>query len=343
MFESIAHSKQSKWKPKLALALVVVVLATLLVWILRMTQMPLRSYEGPLPPLSVEETEIRDRLAVHTKYLSAAIGERNVSKPGSLRATSSYLRDRLQEAGYPVSENSYQIGDEAVGNLEITLPGSQRDDGTVIVGAHYDSVPGAPGANDNASGVAALLELARLLEHTRLRKNVRLVFFVNEEPPYFQTETMGSRVYARKLQRDHVAVSAMISLETIGFYSDSPGSQHYPPLLSLFYPSRGNFIGFVGNTSSRKLVIEATKKFRESTRFPSQGIAAPDDWPGVGWSDQWSFWQENYPAIMVTDTAPFRYPYYHTPSDTADHVDFEKMARVVAGVRKVVEALASDP
>ncbi len=135
----------------------------------------------------------------------------------------------------------------------------------------------------------------------------------------------------------------MISLETIGFYSDLPDSQKYPPLLSLFYPSRGNFIGFVGNTASRDLVRRSTKLFRDSTRFPSEGIAAPDNWPGVGWSDQWSFWQEGYPALMVTDTAPFRYRYYHTPYDTADKVDFDKMARVVAGIRRVAEGLANDP
>jgi Zn-dependent M28 family amino/carboxypeptidase len=192
-------------------------------------------------------------------------------------------------------------------------------------------------------GIAALLELALLLKSSKLQKNVRFVFFVNEEPPFFQTDTMGSRVYARKLRSQHVSVSAMISLETIGCYSDLPDSQKYPPVLSLLYPSRGNFIGFVGNTASRNLVRRVTRTFRESTQFPSQGIAAPDDWPGVGWSDQWSFWQEHYPAIMVTDTAPYRYRPYHTPYDTADKVDFEKMARVVEGVRKVIVALASSP
>jgi hypothetical protein len=134
----------------------------------------------------------------------------------------------------------------------------------------------------------------------------------------------------------------MISLETIGFYSDAPGSQKYPVLLGLLYPSRGNFIGFVGNPSSRALLRLAVRKFRETTRFPSEGVAAPGEWPGVGWSDHWSFWQEQYPAIMVTDTALFRYPYYHTPSDTANHVDFVKMTRVVNGVRRVVEALSSE-
>jgi len=153
---------------------------------------------------------------------------------------------------------------------------------------------------------------------------------------------MGSLVYARQLRRDHVPVSAMIALETIGFYSDVSGSQKYPPVLSLFYPSRGNFIGFVGNAESRDLVRQSIRTFRESTSFPSEGVAAPADWPGVGWSDHWSFWQEQYPAIMITDTAVFRYPYYHTPLDTSDRMDFKRMARVVEGVRRVVESVAGE-
>jgi len=129
----------------------------------------------------------------------------------------------------------------------------------------------------------------------------------------------------------------------LGFYSDLPSSQKYPVLLGLFYPDRGNFIGFVGNPESRNLVRQAVRSFRATTQFPSEGIAAPADWPGVGWSDHWSFWQEQYPAIMITDTALFRYPYYHTAFDTANRIDFGKMARVVEGVRRVVESLATDP
>jgi Zn-dependent M28 family amino/carboxypeptidase len=198
------------------------------------------------------------------------------------------------------------------------------------------------GANDNASGVAATLELARLLEGSRLRKTIRFVLFVNEEPPNFQTNRMGSLVYARELRSGGVPVTAMISLETIGFYSEAEGSQWYPAGLGYFYPSRGDFIGFVGNSDSRDLVRRSIRAFRASTNFPSEGLAGPADWPGVGWSDHWSFWQENVPAIMITDTAPFRYPYYHTPLDTSDKVDFARMARVVEGIQRVVESLANE-
>jgi Zn-dependent M28 family amino/carboxypeptidase len=303
--------------------------------------MPLKSDSLPLLPLSREQAEIRDHLAAHVKYLSGTISERNLSRPGTLPASVDYLRRNLQEEGYVVKEQTYQVDGQTVRNLEVILSGNETPD-TIVVGAHYDTAAGAPGANDNGSGVAGVLELARLLQSSKPPKSVRLVLFVNEEPPYFQTDNMGSVVYARQLRKDHVAVSAMISLETIGYYSDLPGSQKYPALLGLFYPNRGNFVSFVANPESRDLVHRAIRTFRESANFPSEGIAAPAEWPGIGWSDQWSFWQQQYPAIMVTDTAPFRYRYYHTPGDTADRVDFERMARVVDGMRKVVESLAME-
>jgi Zn-dependent M28 family amino/carboxypeptidase len=182
-----------------------------------------------------------------------------------------------------------------------------------------------------------------MLHGSKLRRTIRFVLFVNEEPPYFQSEQMGSFVYARQLRHDGVPVSAMISLEMLGYYSDAPGSQKYPTPFSIFYPSRGDFIGFVGNSESSDLVRRATRRFREAAQFPSEGVAAPAGLPGVGWSDQWSFWQQGYPGIMITDTALFRNPYYHTPLDTPDKVDFERMARVVDGVRSVVVSLANQP
>jgi Zn-dependent M28 family amino/carboxypeptidase len=306
-----------------------------------MTQMPLKSYALPLPPLSSEQVEIRDHLAGHVRYLSERIGERNLSRPGSLPATADYLRRSLQQAGYAVTDQTFRVNGQQVSNLEVILSGD-GDARTVVVGAHYDSAAAAPGANDNGSGAAGVLELAGLLRRSKLRKTVRLVLFVNEEPPFFQTDNMGSVVYARQLRKEHVAVSAMISLETIGYYSESRGSQKYPALLGLFYPNRGNFVAFVADPESRDLLRRAIRRFRESAKFPSEGISAPASWPGIGWSDQWSFWQQQYPAIMITDTAPFRYRYYHTPSDTADQIDFESMARVVDGIHKVVEFLAME-
>lgn len=342
MFESITVPTRPNWVLRIAAAAVIVALGAGFVSLWRMTQMPLKSYKGPLPPLSVAQSELATRLLGHVRSLSVTIGERNMHRAISLLAATDYLRNNLVQAGYAVAERTYDVDRKAATNLEAELVGSDSTSGLIVVGAHYDSVLGTVGANDNGTGVAATLELARLLKGTRLRRTVRFVFFVNEEPPYFQTESMGSLVYARQLRRDGIPVSAMISLETIGSYSDAAGSQKYPALLSLFYPSRGNFIGFVGNSESRDLVRRATRRFRESALFPSEGVAAPATLPGVGWSDQWSFWEQEYPAIMITDTAIFRYPYYHTPLDTLDKVDFQKMARVVDGVRNVVESLANE-
>jgi hypothetical protein len=343
MFESVDLTSRPNWKLRIALAVVGLAIVAACIWLLRMTEMPLRSYAAPLPPLDSQESELRDHLATNVKYLSASIGERSLERPGSLEKTAAFIRENLRSVGYAVNDFRYEVAGQTVSNLEAILVGTENVQGNIIVGAHYDSVAGTVGANDNASGVAAVLELARLFKTIKPRRTVRFLFFVNEEPPYFQTENMGSVAYARQLRSRGIRVSAMISLETIGFYSDAKGSQKYPPPLGFFYPSRGNFIGFVGNPESRNLVRRSIRKFRETTRFPSEGVAAPAEWPGVGWSDQWSFWQEKYPGIMVTDTAAFRYPYYHTQLDTFDKVDCEKAARVVDGIRQVVEMLANEP
>lgn len=256
------------------------------------------------------------------------MGERSTRRPGSLEGAEAYLRRALEDSGDTVNVQTSTDG-LRVSNLEAVLAGTDPPSANVVVGAHYDSVEGTAGANDNDSGVAAVVELARLLRNSKPRRTIRFVLFVNEEPPYFQTTQMGSLQYARQLHASYVPVSAMISLETIGFYSDVPGSQKYPAILGLFYPSRGNFIGFVGNSESRDLVRSAVRRFRETTPFPSEGVAAPQEWAGVGWSDQWSFWQEGDAAIMITDTAVFRYPYYHLPGDTIDKIDFDRMTRVL--------------
>jgi Zn-dependent M28 family amino/carboxypeptidase len=342
MFESISNRNGPYWTLRLVSASLVVALGVGLVWILRMTQMPLKSYSRPPDPMSIAQLELAGRLSDEVKYLSETIGERNVWRAGSLGAAIDHLRANLQQAGYEVTEQTYRAENQEVSNLEVQIKGFENASATVVVGAHYDTVAGTVGADDNATGVAAVLELARQLRKSAPRKNIRLVIFVDEEPPFFQTRRMGSLVYAQQLERENVRVSAMISLEMLGYYSDAPGSQKYPALLSFFYPSRGNFIGFVGNSESRDLVRRSIRAFRESTNFPSEGIAAPADWPGIGWSDQWSFWEEKYPAIMITDTALFRYPYYHTALDTADRLDFDRMARVVEGVRRVVESLSSE-
>ena len=250
-----------------------------------------------------------------------------ISKPSSRRRVS---RSSVRNTKSPASKCC---------NVEAEIPGKTRPGEIVVVGAHYDTVVGTPGANDNTSGVAATLALARRFSKLENDRTLRFVAFVNEEPPYFQTDQMGSRVYARQCRQQGDNIVAMVSLETLGWYDDRPDSQNYPPPFGLLYPSTGNFIGFIGNTASRDLVRQAIGTFRQNEQFPSEGAALPEAIPGVGFSDQWSFWQEQYPAIMVTDTALFRYPHYHHAEDTIDKVDFNRMSRVVRGLEKVIAEL----
>lgn len=304
-------------------------------------RMPGHSHTGPLPPLTADEAQLRDRLRGHVTVLADKVGERNILRYHALPQAAGYIAGCLRELGLAVCEEPYRVEDREVENLAAEVKGTRRPDEIVVIGAHYDTVPGSPGANDNGSGVAALLELARLFADKKPERTVRFVAFVNEEPPYFQTDGMGSRVYARRARERGEKIVAMLSLETIGWYSDAPKSQHYPPPFNLFYPDTGNFIGFVSDLGSRSLLHRAIGTFRVTTQFPSEGLAAPGWIQGIGWSDHWSFWQEGYPAIMVTDTAPFRYHFYHEAEDTPEKLDYGRIARVVAGIESVVSDLAN--
>lgn len=306
-----------------------------------MLHMPGRSHTGPLPPLTPEQEALRDTLSHHVHVLAGEIGERNlVRRPDALAAAAEHVSQALSEAAGPVRPQSFDVMGAQARNLSITIEGSDPSAAVVVVGGHYDSAPGTPGANDNATGAAAVIVLAERLRDAAPRRTVHLVAFVNEEPPWFTTEHMGSLRYARALAEDGVDVHVMLSLETMGYYSTAKGSQQYPAPFSWFYPNTGDFIGFVGNVRSRKVTRQAVRAFRDAAAFPSQGAAVPGGIDGVGWSDHWAFWQQGWRAVMVTDTAPFRYPHYHEASDTPDKVDYERLARVVDGLEAVVLRLA---
>jgi Zn-dependent M28 family amino/carboxypeptidase len=188
--------------------------------------------------------------------------------------------------------------------------------------------------------VAALLELSRGFASLSPEKTIRFVTFVNEEPPFFMTSQMGSRIYAARARSNGENIVAMLSLESIGYYSDKPNSQDYPFPLSLFYPDTANFIGFVSNLGSRKLLNTVAESFGSNSSFPAQRLAAPFWLTGVAWSDHWSFWREGYPAIMVTDTAFFRYSHYHLGTDTHDRLNYDIMATVTEGLYRAIAGLA---
>lgn len=307
-----------------------------------MIHMPGRSFAGPLPALSPAEETARMRLQTHVGHLAERIGERNYKRPAALEAAASYIAATFGKLGYDVVSQPFTAEGQTFRNLEATLPGQGRPQEIFVVGAHYDSVVATPGADDNATGTAALLELARLLKDSRLGRTLRLVAFTNEEKPFAMTPHMGSRVYARAAARRGDRIVGMFSLESIGYYSSAPGSQRYPSPINLLYSDRGDFIGFVGNVASRALVRRSIAAFRQHAQFPSEGIAAPARIPGINWSDHDAFWREGYPALMITDTAPFRNPHYHKPTDTPQRVDYERMARVVSGLAAVIRTLAND-
>ncbi len=305
-----------------------------------MIRMPGQSYSGSFLPLTEEENEVRNYLQAHVKKLAGEIGERNFWHLEALGVAADYIETVFRQIGYSVGIQEFSVQVKSMKNLEVEIAGVSRPAEIVIVGAHYDSVVGSPGANDNATGAAAVLEISRMLSQQTFSRTVRFVAFANEEPPFFLTKDMGSRSYARRSRERGENIVAMFSIETISYYSDEAGSQHYPFPLSFFYPNTANFIGFVGNISSRNLVYQSIASFRQHTSFPSEGVAAPGWMTGIGWSDQWSFWREGFPGIMITDTALFRYDPYHTRDDTPDKVDYERTARVVSGLARVVVDLA---
>ncbi|MEC4866251.1 MAG: M28 family peptidase [Jaaginema sp. PMC 1078.18] len=304
--------------------------------------MPGKSYRGQLPPLTHYEQELALALQRDLQIFSGKIGEHNYLCYDNLKAAERFIVSSLESSGYTVKFQGYEIDNQHFNNIEIEIPGTQKADEILIIGAHYDSVAGSPGANDNGSGVVALLALARAFQGRKFPRTLRFVAFVNEEPPFFCTEDIGSLVYARRCRSINEKVIGMMSLETMGYYDDRPGSQQYPiGLLNNIYPMTGDFIAFVSNLSSQNFTKQVIKSFRSHTQFPSEGTALPDNISGIGWSDHWSFWQVGYPALMITDTAPFRYPNYHTAEDTPDKVNYDCLARVVAGLERVILELLS--
>lgn len=316
-----------------------IVIIICLFGVIYMLSMPGKSYRGPLPPLSNEHKDIRRNLLAHVTSLAATIGPRSVRYYQNLKRAEQYIQSEFTKLGYKPINQTLMVNALEVNNISVEIPGANQPDSVIIIGAHYDTALDTPGADDNASGIAALLELARFFRENKPNRTVRLVAFVNEESPFFMTNKMGSYQYAKQVVAEKINIEGMISLESIGYYSQEKNSQHYPWLLHLFYPNQANFIGFVSDLKSRNLLANVIGAFRQTTKFPSEGLAGLSAIPGVSWSDQWSFWEFGIPAIMITDTTLYRSPYYHQTTDQPHTLDYDSMARVVLGLMQVFEKL----
>lgn len=303
--------------------------------------MPGRSFQGTPNELDEVESLLSEALQRDLRVLAHDIGERNLShRYAQLVQAAEFIEHTLKEAGYEARRHEFTSHGKLVWNIDAERPGRAHPLEHIVVGAHYDTVPGSPGANDNGSAVVANLALARIFARETCERTVRFAFFVNEESPYYMTDGMGSLRSARECRTTGENVVGMISLETIGCYLDEPRTQRYPiGLLRHLYPTTGNFVAVVGNLRSRRLVHRAIRGFRR-VQFPSEGIAAPQWLKDIFRSDHAAFWQCGYPAIMITDTANFRYPYYHTPEDTVDKINYPALARVVTGLNESLKELA---
>jgi Zn-dependent M28 family amino/carboxypeptidase len=290
-----------------------------------------------------------ERLRAHVVRLAGEIGDRNVFRPDALEAAAEYIAGQWHGFGYRVDRQEYQANGVTCANLEVERPGREPTSGIMLIGAHYDSLRGCPAANDNGSGVAALLELARRFAEVEPGRTVRFVAFANEEPPFFMTHQQGSIVYARAAQQRGDDIRMMASLETMGYFSEATGSQRYPPLFRHFYPDRSNFLGlvsdFLGLVSdfrSRPAMSRLAAAFRAASDFPLEHTATFRWIPGVAWSDHRSFWRAGYRPVMITDTAFYRYPYYHTAADTPDKLAYDAFARATEGLYGAFAALAAE-
>lgn len=323
------------------LTILTLAICSIAVSIALMIGMPEKSFQGQPTPLNGKELVIRENLMENLDLLTVSIGERNCQKYEQLEAAAQFIESSFETYGYQPRSQFYEIEGRRYRNIEATIIGTTKPDEIIVVGAHYDTMPDCPGADDNGTGVVSTLALAKLLKDKRLDRTVRFVAFTNEEYPFFWSDDMGSRVYAKQCRKDGDNIIGMIAIETIGFFSNEPGSQNYPINSFGFFPDKGNFLFFVGNLYSRDFLTDSIGAFRKHSQVPSQGIAAFDCFEDISRSDNNSFWLEGYPGFMITDTANFRNPNYHRSSDTMDTLDIDNFTRSVSAFEKMITELAT--
>ena len=294
---------------------------------------------------SEPDAAVLENLRRHVDRLAGLIGPRHSSQPRALEAARKLVESELSAAGYDVQRQSYRLaGQREVENLVAELPGSRKADQIVILGAHYDTMPLTPGADDNASAVAVLLEAARLARRWQAGRTIRFVAFACEEMPHFRNDEMGSKVYAKACRERGERIVGMLCLEMVGFFSSRPNSQQMPTAIPKFlrpiFPPRGDFLAAVGNLRSGRLLWQFRRGFRRAVRFPLFPILLPELVEDIRLSDNSSFWDQGYQALMLTDTSFLRNPHYHQPSDTPDTLDYPSMAQVTLGVLGGLAAVA---
>lgn len=303
------------------------------------TEAPIVTDVSVPPPRFADAAGTPARLQADVRALAERFGPRDAAHADNLRAAADYVAAQLKAAGAAAERQEFRAGNATYSNV-VTHFGP-ADAPRLVVGAHYDAAGPYPGADDNASGVAGLIELARRLRDTPLRLRIDLVAFCLEEPPFFGSDSMGSAVYARGLKQAGARVHGMIALEMIGYFTDAKDSQQFPdPALRALYPNEGNFIAVVGRAQETDFVRRLQAAMRAASPLAVHSLNAPASTPGVALSDHASFWAAGYPGVMITDTAFFRNPHYHTASDTPDTLDYKRMAQVVAGVEAAIRAEA---
>lgn len=293
---------------------------------------------------SPSETQLVEHLRRHVDVLSELIGPRYLGRPKQLAAAATYIEREFVALGDTVERQTYDVDGITTANLIVERLGKRHPQAIVILGAHYDTIPCTPGADDNASAVAVLIEVARLLQERASQRTIRFVAFTCEEPPHFYTSTMGSQVYARRCRTRGEKILGMLCLEMVGFYSDEPASQMLPEGiprgLSWLFPRRGNFLAAVGNLQSIGLAWNFRRGFKQRSRLPLFSICLPEVISEIRLSDNSSFWDHGYPALMLTDTSFLRNPHYHQDSDRADTLNYVQMARASRGVAGGLARLA---
>ncbi len=299
------------------------------------------------------KTVSSDRLRAHVQLLADENAPRNYLEMWNLDASAVYIGRQFKEAGGRVTEQKFHTEGESSSAEQVrrntyrnVIASFGPEDGPrIIVGAHYDSCNETAGADDNASGVAGLIELARLLGTTELHHRIDLVAYTLEEPPFFGTSDMGSARHALSLKQEEIDVAGMIGLEMIGCFSDEPGSQHFPfpaPILRLFYSDQANYIGVVGGFHDRKLIRQMKASMLGATDLPVNAMCAPRNFSGIDLSDHRNYWANDYTAVMITDTAFYRNRRYHLSTDTPETLDYKRMSKVVLGVYEAVVQLANE-